>query len=385
MKLLHSLSLLGLTLSLSLSACQSASLNTLTPQPIQASQTVTTLSVGKVPHGIAAAAGFVYNSNTGDKTLSVIDAKQNTVIKTLSFDKGGPSYLKATSDQQILVLNAESGQVHLLDPQQDHQLIHTWEVGMGPDKVQISADAQRAFVSLSGEPAIAEINLLDRQAAVIKHSVGAGSADGKGHRALVLGQQWLAIPNPGDNNLSLLNLASGQSQILNAGNEPATLAIASVDGQDQTLIIGNRASNTVTLYDFSSQQSTVLSEIGLSPTDMVWVPELQRVLITMAGSNEVAVIDTAKQRLIGKVAVGERPVHIYRAPSELSVKHEGHDHAMDIWVSNDAGASVSVIDAQTLAVLATHTVGKGHHKMAFAQNKVFVSNITDNTLTVVQR
>ena len=125
MKLFNSLSILNLTLTLSLSACQSVPVSTPT-SVTESSQTVTTLAVGKVPHGIAATADFVYNSNTGDKTLSVIDAKRRTVIKTLSFEKGGPSYLKATPDQQILVLNADAGQVYLLDPQQDHQLIHSF-------------------------------------------------------------------------------------------------------------------------------------------------------------------------------------------------------------------------------------------------------------------
>lgn len=386
MKAFYSLSLLSLTLALSLSACQPTPFSP--PQAsasAQPTQTLATLTVGKAPHGIAATADFVYNSNTGDNTLAVIDAKENKLVKTLSFEQGGPAYLKVTHEQQLLVLNAKSGQVHLLDPQQDHQIIHSWEVGSGPDKVLLSEDGKRAYISLTAESAVAEINLLDRQAAVVKHVVGAGSADGKGHRALAIGQQWLAVPNPGDNNLSLVNLSSGESQTITAGNEPSSLAITSVDGQDQTLIIGNRASNTITFYDLATQQSTTLSDIGLSPTDMVWVPELQRVLVTMAGSNEVAVIDTAKKRLLGKIAVGERPVHIYQAPAELSIKHEGEDHTTEIWVSNDAGASVSVIDAQSLAVLATHNVGNGHHKMAFAQNKVFVSNITDNTITVVKR
>ncbi|MNY60906.1 hypothetical protein D3C86_1975220 [compost metagenome] len=56
-----------------------------------------------------------------------------------------------------------------------------------------------------------------------------------------------------------------------------------------------------------------------------------------------------------------------------------------IWVSNDSGASVSVINADSLEVMATIAVGQGHHKMAFAGTKAYVSNITDGTVSVIDR
>lgn len=346
-----------------------------------------TIPVGSEPHGLAASINFVYSANTGDQTLSVIDARTGSVVKTLPFEEGGPGTLATTHDQSlVLILNPAAGLVHLLDPEQNHQIIQTWHVGLGPDNLQISTDDSMAYVALTGEDNLVAIQLKDLQAPIKKYPIGAGSADGKGFRALALGAEHLLVSNPGDNNLSLLNLSSGKTQALSAGNDPASLAIASENGTDYSLIIGNKASHTVSIYDLIAQKMTTLTDLGLSPTEIALVPELSRAYITMSGSNEVSVIDYSKQRLVGKVAVGERPVHIYRAPQTLHLQHDDHEHsAAEIWVGNDSGDSITVIDGQNLAVLTSYTVGVGHHKMAFAQNQCFVSNFAEASLSVLQR
>jgi YVTN family beta-propeller protein len=113
----------------------------------------------------------------------------------------------------------------------------------------------------------------------------------------------------------------------------------------------------------------------------------------MAGSNEVSVIDYDKRIFVGKIPVGSRPVHIYLAPGKpkvetkgLNIKHDDAGNDSDeLWVGNDGGDSVTIIDGATLAVKATVKVGKGHHKMAFTDKKAYVSNITDGTITVIER
>jgi YVTN family beta-propeller protein len=109
--------------------------------------------------------------------------------------------------------------------------------------------------------------------------------------------------------------------------------------------------------------------------------------VTMAGSNDVAVVDYIRNRLALRVPVGVRPVHIYMAPdlppAKYQVLHGLGTH--EAWIGNDGGDSVSVIDGATLKVRATVAVGKGHHKMAFWGDKAYVSNLTDNTVSVIDR
>ncbi len=385
---------LMLLASLSLAACQAPGQTPTTPNPSASASAnpavVATLKVGKSPHGMASAAGFVYNSNSAENTISVIDSKTDTVVKTLTLSEGKPNYVKAAHDNQhIFVLNTEAGKVHVFAPAQDHALVQTLDVGKGPDKIQISADDKKAWVSLTGEAAVAELDFsqgLNQPGTVKKITIGQGTPDGKGHRALALGQTSAVIPNPGDNDVSLVTLATGEQRRISAGNNPAVVAFGAWDNADRTLLIGNAASNSITLHHLETNISNTLQDVGQTPSDVAVVPGLTRAFFTISGSNQVSVIDYKAQRLVGKVDVGLRPVHIYLVSADFQTQHEGHEHAADeLWVSNDGGDSVSVIDSQSLAVKYTLAVGKGHHKMAFAGSKAYISNITDGSISVVDR
>jgi YVTN family beta-propeller protein len=347
-----------------------------------------TIQVGKSPHGMAAAQGFVYNANSGENTVSVIDSRSNQVVKTLTLPQGKPGYLKAFhSETHVLLLNPEAGLLHVIDPKQDHALLYSLQVGKGPDKVVVSADDKKAWVSLTGEAAVTELDFsagLAQAPVLRKLNVGKGSSDGHGHRALAVGLQWLAVPNPGDNDLSLFQSA-GTERKVKAGNSPSALALLNWEGTDQVLAIGNNASNTISFHDIAQNNTTTLSETFMAPTEMAVVAESKRLFVTLSGSNEVAAFDAAQQKLLGRIKTGLRPVHIYLAPALMATKHEGHDHGAELWVANDSGDSVTVIDSETLAVKRTLAVGKGHHKMAFAGNQVYVSNITDGTVSVLKR
>ncbi len=404
MKIGFALSLL--LLSASLNACQTPVNTSMTPASENSSSTANatfkTLTVGKAPHGMAANAAFVYNSNSGESSVSVIDTTTDTVVKTLDMGTDTPGYIKASHDgKYMLVLSTNEagiGQLHIFEPAQDHRLIQTLAIGNGPDKLQISDDDQAVYISLAGEPGIAHYTFVDGLGkppmARTLIAAGAGSADGHGHRALAAQAGWLLTPNPGDNSASLISPA-GESRTLRDGNSPGPVALATQNTTVLRAIVGNTASHTLSLFDTQSEASTTLSDVGQSPTDIAIVPELGRAYVTMAGSNQVTVVDYLNPQKIGTVSTQQRPVHIYVAPPKtdssasaaLRVKHEGHDHGAvtEIWVGNDSGDSVTVFDAQTLEVIAHHRTGKGHHKMAFSQNKAYISNITDGTLTVIPR
>lgn len=386
--------LLVLSTLLALSACQAPGQTPAQPtagqsaSPSAVTAVTSTIKVGTAPHGMAAAAGFVYNSNSGDNTISVIDSKTDAVVKTLTLSEGKPNYIKAAhDDKHIFVLNTDAGKLHVFNPAKDHALVQTLDVGKGPDKIQISADDRKAWLSLTGEASLVEIDFsqgLDMPGTVKKIEIGKGSPDGKGHRALALGMTAIVIPNPGDNDVSLVTLANGAHRRVTAGNNPSVVAFGAWDNADRMLIIGNAASNTVTLHHLETQISNTLQDVGQTPTDIAIVPELTRAFVTMSGSNEVTVIDYKAQKVLTRIAVGQRPVHIFKVPAKLEIQHDGVDHS-EIWVGNDGGDSVSVIDPEGLKLKKTVAIGKGHHKMAFWSHKAYISNISDGTISVIDR
>lgn len=377
---MHRLGPVSLLIAAALTACQTQSTNvplqtTITTSPAPALSAVKQITSGKTPHGMGAALGFVYNSNVGEGTLSVIDANTDTVVKTIPFPDGNPGYVKAFHDgKHLLVTDTKKGALLVFDPAQDHKLLQTIPTGQGVDKVRIDEDDKTVLVSMTGERFATVFTFGDDRAqAPTRKDIAIGTATGE-HRDANLAHGWAVVPNNGDNNVSLINVATGAVQNVSGGNSPGPVAIGSSSGAAVVAIVGNTASNTISFFDLPSGTATTLDNVGLAPTDIAVDPQLHRAYLTMAGSNNVAVVDYLTKKLVGMVPAGNRPVHIYMTSSPT-----------ELWVGNDAGASVTIFDGDSLRVKATVATDAGHHKMAFWGTKGYVSNITANNISVVDR
>ena len=408
-----------------LGACQAAPPGQ--PGPAAGLQLTATaqLPVGKGPHGIAAAQGFVYNADTGAGQVSVIDTRTQAVVTTLPLPGGTPGYLAAFPDgRHVLGADTKRGELLVIDPAQGHQVVQRVPAGAGLDKVVIDADDRRVWVSLTGEPRILELTFAaDRTQAPTRRFLEVGGVAGAQfkHRALAVSAGWLVAPNSADNDVSLVNLATGTSQRVAGGNNPGPVGLGTTGGAAVAAIVGFKASNAITLFELPGGTPHRLDDAGLTPSDLGVDSTLGRAYVTMSGSNEVAVVDYVGKRLVGKVPVGKRPVHLYLAPAlpaggkpaagsppttaaasagpAPAASHaadDGHAHAhyrlADVptlthewWVGNDDGGSVTVFDGETLRVKATIATGAGHHKLAFSGAFAYVSNMTDATVSVIDR
>lgn len=359
-------------------------------------QPIKQIAVGKTPHGMTAAGGFVYNSNQGSASISVIDPATDTVVKEIPVPDGKPGYIKAFHDgKHAIAIDTAKGNLLIIDPAKNHEVIQTIAVGKGPDKVVIDEDDKNVLVSLTEESkAILLAFEADRSKPPARKEMTVGSvapATNK-HRAIDFKHGWAIAPNSGENNVSLLNVGANTADLVSGGNGPGPVGIGTASEQAVVAIVGNVASNTLTLFSLPSFQSSVtLSDVGLSPTEMTFDSQLRRAFVSMAGSNEVAVVDYIGRKLVGRVPAGKRPVHIFMPPpvtaaARYSVANDDSPQlSHEIWVGNDDGASVTVFDGESLRVKATLMTGNGHHKMAFVGNKAYVSNIADNTVSVIDR
>ncbi|MBC7474782.1 MAG: hypothetical protein H7263_10865 [Candidatus Sericytochromatia bacterium] len=340
-----------------------------------------TITVGKTPHGMAQAGGFIYNSNIGENTISVIDSKTDTVVKTITLVDGVSGYMRVFKDgKNVLVNDTKKGDLLVIDPLQDHKILQTIHVGSGPDKIRILDDDKTVLVSLTDEEKIIELTFeADRNKTPTKKELKVGKMpEGTEHRFLAVSNEWVAVPNIDDNDVSLVNLSTGVEKRLKDGNEPTVMDINVMNNKAENVVVGNTASNTITIFDINSDSKKTLTDVGLAPTDVVSYPRMNKTFITMSGSNDVAVIDYSTKTLLKRISIGKRPVHIY-------ITNNDKLNNPEIWVGNDDGDSVTVIDPEKMEVKTTISVGNGHHKMAFTNDKAYVSNINDNTITVINR
>jgi YVTN family beta-propeller protein len=111
--------------------------------------------------------------------------------------------------------------------------------------------------------------------------------------------------------------------------------------------------------------------------DWVQTADQNRIFVTMPRAGTLGVIETETFKLINQVKTGTEPLRVALQPDERYV-----------WVGNNAKGKVggvTVIDAESLAVAAELTTGKGHHEIAFSDdNRVaLVTNRADGTATAI--
>jgi len=205
--------------------------------------------------------------------------------------------------------------------------------------------------------------------------------------------------------LAAVTGCSGQS------GPPAGLSKSSPPpGVEARIFVGN-TNGKVSVIEHGNDGNPIADTIDLfsSVGDMASSTR-NHIFVNMGSTNQTAALDPVGKTVEFKkfIAVGQRPVHIYREAPD----------GTRIWVLNDSdpstgidtvtsscntaqAGSVSVIqnhdeggdeDGNAGEVLKTVCVGKGHHKAAFSYPtdnaptvplRAFVSNIKDGTISVI--
>lgn len=363
-----------------------------------------TLPVGKGPHGIWLADDILVNANPSAGTIDLIDPAAESVIKTLTFTDSAtssPSYVKATHEgKHALVLDGGAMAARVIKASTREQVQKIDLAGKPSSKFVWGAD-HVAYVPVTAPTdgttnvvkvtwpmagGHADFDALPATASMVVNRDGAALNGG----FLAAAGGYLATVNGPDNHVAFVALdangdASGAVTVLQHGNNPGPIDISTYGG-GATLIYGNKNSNTVVLYDLAKKSVKAILNVGSTPTDMSLRSDGRYAYMTCKGSGEVAVIDVANSALVSLLKVGRglgdktpNPVHIYRAAAPSTGGNE------QMWVGGDGDDSVTVIDTASNKVIAVVALGVGHHKMAFTPTKAFISNITDSTVSVIDR
>ncbi len=132
------------------------------------------------------------------------------------------------------------------------------------------------------------------------------------------------------------------------------------------------------LVDFSGQKLLALIELESRGEDWAMTEDQEVLFVTQPDSNKLAVADLRTWEVVKQIEVGERPMRVVLQPDE------GY-----VWVGNDSLESeysgVTVVDPQSLEVVARFNTGAGHHEFAFsADNRwAFVTNSRSDKLTII--
>ena len=81
------------------------------------------------------------------------------------------------------------------------------------------------------------------------------------------------------------------------------------------ILVLNTKSGDVSFIDPANDTVVDTVAVGDDPRDLVYVPGHCRVFVTLAGTDEVVVLDIRERRVVGRTRVGGRPGHVYLHPS----------------------------------------------------------------------
>ena len=183
------------------------------------------------------------------------------------------------------------------------------------------------------EQVAAETSCEDKAARLTGGSIGQRSdVDLNGYRLVTLNHdRTVAFINP---HLSLRNTQLEAIVQLPAAGHDWLLA-----PQPQRLAVSLRDAGAVALIDTLSRKlvATVSTGDGSLPTRLALDPDGRRLWVGLDGGDEVAVIDLATARVLGRAKVG-RGLHTLTMPSA----------GPWLYVTNSAGDSVSLVDRATL-------------------------------------
>jgi YVTN family beta-propeller protein len=112
-----------------------------------------------------------------------------------------------------------------------------------------------------------------------------------------------------------------------------------------------------------------------SPIQMAITRDGRRLVVACERSNEVLVIDTRQQKVVGRVQVGKFPFGLAFSPDETR-----------LYVGNRRDNTVSVVDFESLKVLETFPVGVDPHQLKTDSSGQFlyVTNLRNNNISIIK-
>jgi YVTN family beta-propeller protein len=196
--------------------------------------------------------------------------------------------------------------------------------------------------------------------------------------------------NKGDGTVTAISTSAISTQnssvvaTIPVGGSPVAAAMNS-DGK--TLYVANQGSGTVSAINTASNSVVATVATGASPSFLVFDSGRRRLYVANTGSNTISVFDAdIGLTLIQTVTVGAGPASIAALldGTRVYVANAGCTDAVNL--AGCSGTTVSVLDAVSLAIQKTITVGSTPVSLAAdtGSTKVVVANRDSNTISSIR-
>lgn len=187
-------------------------------------------------------------------------------------------------------------------------------------------------------------------------------------------QRLIAVSNYLGNTVSLVNIASrALVGTVAVGAQP--LGVVAPAGR--TLVyVANFGAGTVSVIDLATQTVTQTVNVGNQPSGLASSASGDRVFVANTADNSVSVIATASNTVVSTItSVPSRPYALAWVSNGVSSR---------LMIASNNHASVSVLDGDTYAVLATLNTGPNPTSLAaVSATQVYVTHSFDGTVRAI--
>ncbi len=233
-------------------------------------EVVARVVVGRHPAHVVVSADsrWVYVTNGGDNTVSVVDASSLQLVDSIPTGQYPHGIRLSPDGQQAFVANLKGTTVSVIDTQ-SRQAMAQIEVGKGPAQVGFTPDGRLAFVSLSQEARVAVIDPVSRQ---VIRKVPVGEVPIQLYATP--DSRWLFVANQGSRHkpgkdVSVVDLATFTTQRIPAGSG-AHGVVVGADGRH--VYVTNLYANTVSVIDVKTRQTVATIAVGAGPNGISVAP-----------------------------------------------------------------------------------------------------------------
>jgi len=254
----------------------------------------------------AAAPPPIFVLNSQDADVSVIDATSFTVIKRVPTGKE-PHHLYLAPDEKTLIVgNATGNTLSFIDPSNGNVLRTVPDI-LDPYHLRFSPD-MKWFVTAANR-----LNHVDIY-------------------------RWLGASAP------------QPLQLVKRIDAPRTPSHLNIDSKSSVVYVSLQDSDELLAIDLATQTVRWKISIGRMPADLHLSADDRTLLVGLTGDSVVEAYDVSgpRPRLIKRIPTG-RGAHAFRARGDK--RH--------VFVSNRAANTISLIDVQTLAVVAEYPAPGG--------------------------
>ena len=244
-----------------------------------------------------------------------------------------------------VVLNSDDDTLSVVSSDGYHEVSRT-HIGRGPHHLIVSPDGRTLILAMSGSN---ELVLIDRVSGAEKQRMAASdpyqigfSPDGK----------WFVAASLRLDRIDIYNAQTYEIvHRLPAATMPSHIAFSR---DSSTVFVTLQGTGSLIAIDLASGKVNWTVPVGRQPAGIITRPD-GTLLVGVMGSDYVAEVDPANGNIIRKITTGNGAHNFLATPDGKT-----------LYVSNRVAGTISVLDAETLAITATMAAPGGPDDMALS-------------------